>query len=76
MLFSSPFKESYSNWLAGTEEMLAGGQLQELDLQILRRQVAEQKNRASGSRARLQVGGELTAKDAYALRAYRANIQA
>jgi hypothetical protein len=76
VLFSSPSKESYNNWLTGTEEVLASGQLQELDLLILRRQVEEQKKRASGSRARLQVGGELTAAHAHELRAQKAELQA
>jgi hypothetical protein len=49
ILFSSPSKESYNNWLTGTEEVLANGQLQELDLLILQRQVEEQKKRASNS---------------------------
>ena len=56
--------------------MLANAQLQELDLLILRRQIAEQKKRASSSRARLQVGGELTAEGAHALRAHKAELQA
>jgi hypothetical protein len=76
VLFSSPSKESYNNWLTGTEEVLASGQLQELDLLILRRQVEEQKKRASSSRARLQVGGELTAAHAHELRAQKAELQA
>jgi hypothetical protein len=66
---SSHSKESYENWLTGTEEVVAAGQLQELDLQAIRWRVEESKKRASRSRARLQAGGELTAAYAYELRA-------
>lgn len=35
MDFSSPSKESYRNWLTGTEEVVVAGQLQELDLRTV-----------------------------------------
>jgi hypothetical protein len=74
VLFSSPSKESYNNWLTSTKEVLASGQLQELDLQILQRQVEEQKKRASGSWAQLQVRDELTAARAHELWAEKAKL--
>ncbi|OBT78247.1 hypothetical protein VF21_02987 [Pseudogymnoascus sp. 05NY08] len=40
---SSPSQKSYENWLTGTKEVLASGQLQQLDLQVLQRQVEVQK---------------------------------
>ncbi|KFY05182.1 hypothetical protein O988_00202 [Pseudogymnoascus sp. VKM F-3808] len=54
-----------SNWLTSTEEVLALGQLQQLDLQLLQRQVEEQKKGKNRSRAQLQVGAQKTqAKEA------------
>jgi division protein CdvB (Snf7/Vps24/ESCRT-III family) len=47
--------ESYNNWLTGTEEVLASAQLQELDLHILQRRVAEQKKLASNKEVSLQL---------------------
>jgi hypothetical protein len=76
LLLSSPSKESYRNWLIGTEEVLIDGQLQEMSLRILRRQVEEQKNRVSSSRARLQVGGALTVQSARALQAHKVGQEA
>ena len=55
---------------------MASGQLQELDLQALRRQIEEQKKSRSRSRARLQVGGELCAGRAHELRAEKAELWA
>ncbi|ELR10505.1 hypothetical protein GMDG_04783 [Pseudogymnoascus destructans 20631-21] len=74
--FSSPSKQSYRNWLTGTEEVVVAGQLQELDLRTVRRQVEESKKRASRSRARLQFGGELSADRAHELRAEKADCLA
>ena len=74
--FSSPSKQSYRNWLTGTEEVVASGQLLELDLRTVRRQVEESKKRASRSRARLQFGGELLAAQAHELRAQKAELLA
>ncbi|KFY20917.1 hypothetical protein V491_03319 [Pseudogymnoascus sp. VKM F-3775] len=74
--FSSPSKESYRNFLTGTEEVVIGGQLQELDLRTLRRQVDESRKWSSQSRARLQLGGELRAADAHELRAHKAELKA
>jgi hypothetical protein len=76
ILLSSPSKESYKNWLIGTEEVLIDGQLQEMSLLILRRQVEEQKNRVGNSRARLQVGGALTVQSARALQAHKVGQEA
>ncbi|KFZ18658.1 hypothetical protein V502_04007 [Pseudogymnoascus sp. VKM F-4520 (FW-2644)] len=58
--FSSPSKKSYQNWLTGTEEVVVAGQLQELDLRTVRRQVEESKKRArvarqASNRARKQL---------------------
>ncbi|KFZ00905.1 hypothetical protein V501_10366 [Pseudogymnoascus sp. VKM F-4519 (FW-2642)] len=50
----------------------ASGQLQELDLQVLQQQFEEQKKGKGKSRARLQIGGQLTAEKAYKLRATKA----
>ncbi|KFY70820.1 hypothetical protein V499_08940, partial [Pseudogymnoascus sp. VKM F-103] len=73
-LLSSPSQKSWGNWATGTERMLASGQLQELDLQVLQQQKQEQKKGKSRSRARLQIGGELTAERAYKLRAAKAEL--
>jgi multidrug efflux pump subunit AcrA (membrane-fusion protein) len=56
--------------------VLALGQLQQLDLRVLRQQAEEQKNRKGRSRARLQVGGELNAARAHELRAAKAELTA
>ena len=74
--FSSPSKKSYRNWLTGTEEVVASGQLLELDLRTVRRQVQESKQRASRSRARLQFRGEILAAQAHELRAEKAELLA
>ena len=76
VLLSSPSQKSYNNWVTGTEQVLASGQLQELDLQVLQRQVEEQKKEKSKSRARLQIGGELTTERAHELRAAKAELLA
>ena len=76
MLLSSPSRKRYENWHTGTEEVLASGQLQELDLQLLQKRVEEQKNKGSRSRARLQVGGELCAGRAHELRGEKAELLA
>ena len=55
---------------------MAAGQLQELDLRVVRRQVEESKKRAMRSLARLQYGGELVAAEAYELRAQKAGLLA
>jgi hypothetical protein len=54
--------------------VLALGQLQELDLQVLREQAEKQKKGKGKSLARLQVGGELNANRAYELRAAKAEL--
>ncbi|OBT81637.1 hypothetical protein VE02_10394, partial [Pseudogymnoascus sp. 03VT05] len=36
--FSSPSRQSYSNWTTGASQVLATGQLQELDLQAIQQQ--------------------------------------
>jgi hypothetical protein len=69
ILVSSPSRQRYKDWLEGTEEALATGQLQELDLTILKRRVEEQKNKAVNSRLRLQIGGAVTVEEAWALQA-------
>jgi hypothetical protein len=56
--------------------VLVDGQLQEMSLLILRRQVEEQKNRVGRSRARLQVGGALTVQSARALQAHKVGQEA
>ena len=53
IIISSPLRQRYKDWPEGTEEALATGQLQELDLTILKRQVEEQRNKAVNSRLRL-----------------------
>ncbi|KFY97969.1 hypothetical protein V498_01766 [Pseudogymnoascus sp. VKM F-4517 (FW-2822)] len=75
-LLSSPSQKSYDNWLTSTEEVLASGQLQQLDLRVLQKQVEEQKKGKNRSRARLQVGGKLCANRAYELRAAKAKLLA
>jgi hypothetical protein len=75
-LLSSPSQKSYENWHTGTKEVLASGQLQQLDLQVLQRQVEEQKKGKSRSRALLQVGGKLCATRARELRAAKAELTA
>jgi len=69
VLISSPSRQRYKDWLEGTEEALATGQLQELDLTILKRRIEEQKNKVVNSRLRLQVGGAVTVKEAWAIQA-------
>ncbi|KFY39720.1 hypothetical protein V495_05785 [Pseudogymnoascus sp. VKM F-4514 (FW-929)] len=59
-LLSSPSQKSYENWHTGTEEVLASGQLQQLDLQVLQQ----------------QVGGKLCATRALELRAAKAELLA
>ena len=71
MLISSPSRQRYKDWLEGTEEALATGQLQELDLTILKRRIEEQKNKAVNSCLRLQVGGAVTVEEAWAIQASR-----
>ena len=73
-LLSSPSQKSYNSWATGTEEMLASGHLQQLDLRVLQQQVEEQKKGKGKSRARLQIGGQLTAERAYELRAAKAEL--
>ncbi|OBT91681.1 hypothetical protein VE01_10332 [Pseudogymnoascus verrucosus] len=73
--FSSPSRQSYGNWLTGTERVLATSQLQELDLQAVRQQVKNSKKK-QGGRGRLQYGGELRASDAYEIQAQKAELQA
>lgn len=73
--FSSPLRQSYSNWLTRTKRVLATSQLQELDLQAVRQQVKNSKKK-QGGRGRLQYGGELWASDAYELQAQKAELQA
>ncbi|KFY45855.1 hypothetical protein V494_00721 [Pseudogymnoascus sp. VKM F-4513 (FW-928)] len=75
-LLSSPSQKSYTNWATGTEEVLASGQLQQLDLQALQQQVERQKKGRGQGRARLQTGGELTVEQAYELRAAKAELEA
>lgn len=75
-LLSSPSRESYTKWATGAEEVLASGQLQELDLQALQQRVEDQKKGKGKSRARLQVGGELTVTRAYELQAAKAKAEA
>ncbi|OBT45882.1 hypothetical protein VE00_04230 [Pseudogymnoascus sp. WSF 3629] len=75
---ATPF-DSYSHLatlMNTTREVLALGQLQQLDLRVLRQQAEEQKNRKGRSRARLQVGGELNAARAHELRAAKAELTA
>ncbi|KFY20436.1 hypothetical protein V491_03705, partial [Pseudogymnoascus sp. VKM F-3775] len=60
----------------GTEEVLASGQLQQLDLQVLQQRVEEQKRGKNRSRGRLQVGGKLCATRARGLRAAKAELTA
>ncbi|OBT75115.1 hypothetical protein VF21_05492 [Pseudogymnoascus sp. 05NY08] len=72
--FSSPSRQSYSNWLTGTARVLATGQLQQLDLQAVRQQVENSKKQPG--RGRLQAGGELRASDARRLQAQKAELQA
>jgi hypothetical protein len=50
ILLSSPSHKSYQNWIAGTEDVLVTGQLQELDFTILQQQVIEQREQRSKSR--------------------------
>ena len=72
VLLSSPSRQRYNNWVIGTEVVLAHGQLQELNVSILQRQVNEHKNRGRSSRVRLQIGGALTVEDARAQQAEKA----
>ncbi|KFY98144.1 hypothetical protein V498_01638 [Pseudogymnoascus sp. VKM F-4517 (FW-2822)] len=73
--FSSPSRQSYSNWATGAAQVLAAGQLQELDLRAIRQQVKNSKKKRGGRR-RLQVGGELRASEAHELIAQKAELQA
>ncbi|OBT38980.1 hypothetical protein VE00_10732 [Pseudogymnoascus sp. WSF 3629] len=72
VLLSSPSRQRYNNWVISTETVLAHGQLQELNLSILRRQVDQHKNRGRNSRLRLQIGGALTVDEARALQTEKA----
>ena len=65
VLLSSPSRQRYQDFLTGTEQVLVGAQLQELDYSILQKQVTEQRNQKSKSRRTLQLGGALTAADAH-----------
>ena len=56
--------------------MLASGQLQQLDLQVLQQRVEEQKRGKNRSRGWLQVGGKLYATRARELRAAKAELTA
>ena len=75
--FSSPSRQSYSNWATGAAQILAAGQLQELDLRAIRQQVKNSKTKL-GAQARgpLQCGGELLASEAHELQAQKAELQA
>ncbi|KFY68125.1 hypothetical protein V496_01285 [Pseudogymnoascus sp. VKM F-4515 (FW-2607)] len=73
--FSSPSRQSYSNWATGAAQVLAAGQLQELDLRAIQQQVKNSKKKRGGRR-RLQVGGELRASDAHELIARKAELRA
>ncbi|ELR04420.1 hypothetical protein GMDG_01496 [Pseudogymnoascus destructans 20631-21] len=72
--FSSPSRQSYSNWLTGAARVLAAGQLQELDLRAVQQQVKDSKKKRGG-RDRLQCGGELRASEAHELQAQKAELQ-
>jgi hypothetical protein len=72
VLLSSPSQQQYNNWVVGTEVVLAHGQLQELNVSILQRQVDGHKNRGRSSRRRLQIRGALTVEDARAQQAEKA----
>ncbi|KFZ19975.1 hypothetical protein V501_00373, partial [Pseudogymnoascus sp. VKM F-4519 (FW-2642)] len=75
--FSSPSRQSYSNWVTGAERVLATAQLQELDLQAVRLQAENSKKKRGGRRrGRLQCGGELRASEAYELQAQKAELEA
>ncbi|ELR04991.1 hypothetical protein GMDG_00248 [Pseudogymnoascus destructans 20631-21] len=43
--WSSPSKQSYSNWVTGAQRVLAASQLQELDLRAVRQQVKNSKKK-------------------------------
>ncbi|ELR06362.1 hypothetical protein GMDG_07951 [Pseudogymnoascus destructans 20631-21] len=68
--FSSRSRQSYSNWLTGAAQVLAAGQLQELDLRAVRQQVKNSKKQRWG-RDQLQCGGELRASEAHELQAQK-----
>ncbi|ELR04286.1 hypothetical protein VC83_08094 [Pseudogymnoascus destructans] len=72
--FSSPSRQSYSNWVTGASQVLAAGQLQELDLRAIRQQVKSSKTKRA--RGRLQCGGELRASEAHELQKQKAELQA
>ncbi|KFY30060.1 hypothetical protein V493_02153 [Pseudogymnoascus sp. VKM F-4281 (FW-2241)] len=43
--FSSPSRQSYSNWATGAARVLAASQLQELDLRAIQQQVKDSKKK-------------------------------
>ena len=76
VLLSSPSRQRYESWAAGTEQVLVSAQLQELDFSILERQVMEQRNQRSKSRRTLQIGGALTVENARRLQAQKLQKEA
>jgi hypothetical protein len=71
VLLSSPSRQRYEDWAAGTEQVLVSAQLQELDFSILEKQVIEQRKQRAKSRRTLQLGGALTAENARRLQAQK-----
>ena len=70
-LLSSPSRPKFEDWVAGTEQVLVSGQLQEFNYSVLKAKVEEQRKARSKSRRSLQNGGVLTATQAREIQAER-----
>lgn len=63
-LLSSPSRKDFRSWAKGTEEILVGGDLKDLEHNILVQRVEEQNKKKTTSRQVVQKGGALTVVEA------------
>ena len=66
LLLSSPSRRRYSDFIAGTEQVLVKAQLTELDLGLATCRETEQRKKQATSRRSIQKGGHLSVEDAQA----------
>jgi len=63
LLLSSPSRRRYSDFIAGTEQVLAKAQLTKLDLGLATRRETEQRKKQATSRRTIQKGGHLSVEE-------------
>ena len=64
VLLSSPSRRRYSDFIAGTEQVLAKAQLTELDLSLATQREVERRKRQATNRRTVQKGGHLSVDEA------------